>query len=160
MSIENGKVVTIHYTLTSDDGETLDTSAGGEPLAYLHGANNIVPGLEAALTGKAVGDTLETRVPPEQGYGPRVGEPEAVPRAAFPDDIELAAGMLFSAETPDGRRVSFQVDRIEDDVVYVDHNHPLAGAHLNFSVEVVAVRDASEEERAHGHPHGPGGHHH
>ncbi|HHO53098.1 MAG TPA: peptidylprolyl isomerase [Deltaproteobacteria bacterium] len=160
MSIENGKVVTIHYTLTSDEGETLDTSVGGDPLAYLHGANNIVPGLEAALAGRAIGDTVETRVSPEQGYGPRVGEPEAVPRVAFPEDVELAPGMLFNAETPDGRVVSFQIDRIEDETVYVDHNHPLAGAHLNFSVEVVGIRDASAEEQAHGHPHGPGDPHH
>ena len=160
MIVEDGKIVSIHYTLSSDAGEQLDTSIGGQPLAYLHGAGNIVPGLEAALEGRSAGDHVDTVVPPEAGYGPREGEPEAQPRAMFPEGVELAPGVMFTAETADGRKVHLWVDRVEGDLVYIDLNHPLAGYNLHFSVDVVEIRDASDEERSHGHPHGPGGHTH
>ncbi|MBX2801543.1 MAG: peptidylprolyl isomerase [Myxococcales bacterium] len=160
MTIENGKVVSIHYTLKSSSGETLDSSQGQEPLSYLHGAGNIVPGLEKALTGKDKGDAFDTVVPPAEGYGERDGEPEEVPRAMFPDDAELSEGMMFKAETQDGQMVILWIDRIEGDSVYVDHNHPLAGHELHFAIQVVDIRDATEEEVSHGHPHGPGGHQH
>jgi len=162
--IESDKVVFIHYTLTDDQGEVLDSSEGGEPLFYLHGAQNIVEGLEEALTGKEVGDSLSVEVPPEKGYGERVepGEQE-FERSVFPQDVEIEEGMPFHAELPSGQMVAFWVTRVEGDKVYMDPNHPLAGENLNFDVEVVRVRDAREEELAHGHPHGPegdAGHHH
>lgn len=160
MSIEDGKVVTFHYTLTTDAGEQIDSSSGGEPMSYLHGAGNIVPGLERQMTGRASGDKFDAKVPPEEGYGMRDGDPEPVPRQAFPEDVEIQPGMMFRAETSDGRVVPLWVAKVESDTVWVDQNHPLAGENLNFAVEVVEVRDATEEERSHGHVHGPGGHQH
>ncbi len=162
MSIADGKVVAFHYTLTNDDGETLDAShTRGEPLAYLHGSSNIVPGLEKQLTGLDVGAKFVAVVPPEEGYGERGGPPpQPVPRDAFPEDMPIEKGMPVQAQSPDGQMMMLFIDRVEDDTIYVDHNHPLAGVTLNFDVEIMTIRDASEEEKAHGHPHGPGGHHH
>lgn len=162
--IESGKVVFINYTLKNDAGEVLDTSEGGDPLFYLHGAQNIVEGLEEELSGKKVGDSLSVSIPPEKGYGTRV-EPgvQEFERTIFPPNVELEVGMPFHAELPDGRMVAFWVQKIEEDKVYMDPNHPLAGETLNFDVEVVRVRDANDEEKEHGHPHGPegdAGHHH
>lgn len=159
-AISEGKVALIHYTLKNDQGEVLDTSDGREPLAYLHGAGNIVPGLERELEGKAVGATFDATVSPEDGYGEREGKAQAVERKAFPKGLEIEKGMMFQAQTPDGDVVPLWVDRVEDDKVWVDPNHPLAGVTLHFSVEVVGIRAATEEEVAHGHPHGPDGHHH
>jgi FKBP-type peptidyl-prolyl cis-trans isomerase SlyD len=161
-TIADGKVVAFHYTLTNNDGEKLDSSHDrGEPLAYLHGASNIVPGLEKQLSGLAVGAKLDAVVPPEEGYGERgVPPPQPVPKNAFPEGMPIEKGMPVQAQSPDGQMMMLFIDRIEDDTVYVDHNHPLAGVTLNFAVEIMSIRDASDEEKAHGHPHGPGGHHH
>lgn len=160
MVIEDGKVVSIAYTLTNDAGEKLDTSEGGDPLQYLHGAQNIVPGLEKALTGKSAGDTFDVRVSPEEGYGPRTGESQQVPRSQFPEGMPLQVGMPLRAEVPEHGPVVLWIERIETDTVHVSLNHPLAGEHLNFAIEVVDVREATAEEQSHGHVHGPGGHHH
>jgi FKBP-type peptidyl-prolyl cis-trans isomerase SlyD len=158
--IEDGKVATFHYTLTNDAGEVLDSSSGRTPLAYLHGAGNIVPGLERELEGKQPGDQFNTRVAPEDGYGVRQGGPQPVDRKAFPPHVKIERGMMFQAQTPDGEIVPLWVERVEDDKVWVDENHPLAGVALNFAVEVVGIRDATESEMEHGHPHGPDGHDH
>jgi FKBP-type peptidyl-prolyl cis-trans isomerase SlyD len=159
--VEAGKVVSFHYTLTNDSGEVLDSSTGRDALPYLHGGGNIVPGLEKQMAGKAVGDSFDAVVPPTEGYGERSGpEPQAVERSAFPDDAPLQKGMQFVAQTPDGQHIPLWVDRIEGDTVFVDHNHPLAGVTLHFAVEITEIRDATAEEQAHGHPHGPGGHDH
>jgi FKBP-type peptidyl-prolyl cis-trans isomerase SlyD len=156
-----GKVVSIHYTLTDDDGDVLDSSRDGEPLDYLHGHGGIVPGLERAVEGKAVGASLKVTVPPKDGYGEPSGPgPRKVPRDAFPEDVELEAGMQFFAPGPKGKPVPVWVTEVTPDQVEIDTNHPLAGATLHFDVEVVKIRDASKDEIAHGHPHGPGGHHH
>jgi FKBP-type peptidyl-prolyl cis-trans isomerase SlyD len=160
MQIENGKVVTFHYTLTTDAGEQIDSSSGGEPMAYLHGAGNIVPGLERQMSGRTSGDRFDAKVGPEEGYGVRQGDPEPVPRQAFPEDVDIQPGMMFRAETSDGRVVPLWVAKVEEGTVWVDQNHPLAGENLNFAIEVVGVRDATDEEHSHGHVHGPGGHHH
>jgi len=160
MNIEEGKVVTFHYTLTTEAGEEIDSSIGKDPMSYLHGAGNIVPGLERQLTGKAGGDQLQAKVSPDEGYGDRQGDPEPVPRDQFPPDLELKPGMMFRAETDTGEPVALWIAKTEDTTVWVDQNHPLSGVHLNFDVEVVSVRDATDEEKSHGHPHGPGGHHH
>jgi FKBP-type peptidyl-prolyl cis-trans isomerase SlyD len=160
MKIAHEKVVSIHYTLTNSDGTVLDSSSGGHPLAYLHGFGNIIPGLENALEGKATGDKLEVTVEPEQGYGARDERlVQAVPRSAFKGVDELAPGMQFQAQGPQGTRLVV-VTEVAEDVVTVDANHPLAGQTLHFDVEVSEVRDATAEELEHGHVHGPGGHHH
>ncbi len=158
--IEAGKVVFFHYTLTNDAGETIDSSRGGNPLPYLHGAGNIVPGLEKQLTGKAVGDKLQAAVAPEEGYGVRHGHPMPVPRDQFPQDVDIQPGMQFFAQDPDGNQFPLWIAEVTDETVTVDPNHPLAGENLNFDVEIVSIRDASDEEKEHGHPHLPGMHHH
>lgn len=155
MQIAENKVATIHYTLTDNDGQTLDSSSGGDPLAYLHGAGNIIPGLEKALEGKVEGDTVSVTVEPGEGYGERNEDlVQSVPRAAFEGVDNVEAGMQFEAQSPDGNVVRVTVTEVGDDQVTVDANHPLAGQTLNFDVEVAEVREASEEEKGHGHVHG------
>lgn len=156
-----GKVVGFHYTLKSSKGAVLDKSDEGDPMLYLHGAENIVPGLERQLAGKQVGDKFQAEVSPEEGYGTRQGGgPQPVPRAAFPDGMEIEVGSQFTAEGPDGELMPVWIAKVEPDTIYVDRNHPLAGETLHFQIEVVSIRDATREETSHGHPHGPGGHHH
>lgn len=158
--VEDEKVVVFHYTLTNNEGEVIESSHDGEPLAYLQGVGQIVPGLEKAMEGKKAGDKFNVQVPPEQGYGLAEGPgPQPVERSAFPPDAELHEGMMFAAEMPDGSQMPLWVTEIDGDNVMVDGNHPLAGETLNFDVEVVSVRDALEEELSHGHAHGPEGHH-
>ncbi len=160
MKIAHEKVVSIHYTLTNSEGTVLDSSSGGDPLAYLHGFGNIIPGLENALEGKATGDKLSVTVEPEQGYGARDERlVQAVPRSAFKGVEELAPGMQFQAQGPQGNRLVV-VTQVADNEVTVDANHPLAGQTLHFDVEISEIRDATAEELEHGHVHGPGGHHH
>ncbi|MEC9364861.1 MAG: FKBP-type peptidyl-prolyl cis-trans isomerase [Sinimarinibacterium flocculans] len=160
MEIAQQRVVYIHYTLTNDAGEVLDSSRGNEPLAYLHGAGNIIAGLESALAGKQAGDKLNVRVEPSQGYGERDERlVQDVPRRAFEGIAEIQPGMSFQAQSNQGP-MRVVVTRVAGDMVTVDGNHPLAGEALNFDVEVTEVRDASQEELSHGHVHGPGGHHH
>ena len=160
MAITKDKVVSIDYTLTGNDGQVLDSSNGREPLAYLHGANNIIPGLESALEGKSEGDQLNVSIPPEQAYGVRDERMvQAVPRSAFQGVADIQPGMQFQAQTNAGARL-ITVVAVTPDQVTVDGNHPLAGATLNFDVKVVNVRDATEQEKSHGHVHGPGGHQH
>ena len=161
MLVDADKVVLIHYTLTDDSGEELDTSSGREPLAYLHGKGNIIPGLESALMGKKAGEKLNVQVEPAEGYGERdVQLVQDVPRQAFENVGEVNPGMQFQAQTPQGQTRVVTVTQVADDVVTVDANHPLAGARLTFDVEIAEVRDATAEELAHGHVHGPGGHDH
>lgn len=160
MTIAENKVVTIEYTLKNDTGEVLDTSEGREPLVYLHGSQNIIPGLESALEGKVVGDSLEVRITPEDAYGVRQDDmKQEVPRDMFGDE-EVQVGMQYHAQGPDGDMLVVTVIDATDTHITVDGNHPLAGEHLNFSVEVKDIRDASAEEIEHGHVHGEGGHHH
>ncbi|MBL8859644.1 MAG: peptidylprolyl isomerase [Planctomycetes bacterium] len=160
-TISKGKIVSIHYTLRGDDGVVIDSSEGGTPLDYLHGAGNIVPGLEKGLDGHAVGEKLEVKVAPADGYG--VHDPrgvQRVPRQAFPEDVDLEPGMQFGAEDPQGDSTTVWIVKVEDEQVVIDMNHPLAGKTLHFAISIAAVRDATKEEVAHGHPHGPHGHHH
>ncbi len=160
MQIAENTAVSFHYTLTNDQGEVLDSSSGREPLAYLHGAGSIVPGLENAMEGKAAGDKFEVKVPAAEGYGERhEGMIQSVPRSAFQGVEQIEVGMQFQARGPQGA-MSVTVAAVNDDEVTVDGNHPLAGENLNFSIEVVSVREASAEELSHGHVHGPGGHQH
>jgi len=159
MNITNNAVVALHYTVKDEDGVKLDSSEGGTPLTYLHGASNIIPGLERALEGKSKGDALDVNIPPAEAYGEYIDElVDSVPREAF-QGAEVEVGMRFEAQTNNGP-ISVVITHIEDDNVTVDGNHPLAGKSLNFSVTVEDIREATEEEIAHGHVHGPGGHHH
>lgn len=160
MQIAKNKVVSINYTLTDDAYNVIDSSDGAEPLTYLHGSNNIIPGLENALTGRSVGDKLKVTVAPEEAYGEREEDMvQVVPRDRFEPDAELEVGMQFQTPTDDSVSV-VTITKVDADSVTVDANHPLAGLTLLFSVEVVEVRDASAEELSHGHVHGAGGHHH
>lgn len=160
MQIADNSVVAIDYILTDDEGEVIDSSEGGEPLWYLHGFENIVPGLERELTGKSVGDRFQVSLAPVDGYGERDPDLEQeIARDQFEDVDEIEQGMQFHAETDDGYLV-FTVVEVGDDLVTVDGNHPLAGMALNFDVTVREIRAATRDELAHGHVHGPGGHHH
>lgn len=160
MQIANDVVALIEYTLTDDQGNVIDSSVGGEPLAYLHGAGNIIPGLESALEGKKVGDSLKVSVAPSEGYGEKdEGLLQVVPRSMFRGVDNIEVGMQFHAQTDYGMQV-ITVAKVEGDNVTVDGNHPLAGQNLNFDVKVVEVRAATAEELEHGHVHGAGGHHH
>jgi FKBP-type peptidyl-prolyl cis-trans isomerase SlyD len=160
MQIAKNTVATIDYKLTDPKGQVIDSSEGRQPLAYLHGASNIIPGLEDALEGKSAGETINVTVQPEQGYGPR--DPsliQPVPRTNFHGITDIKPGMQFQAQTPQGGRVVTVVS-VDDANVTVDANHPLAGVPLTFDVTVKDVRQATQEEVQHGHVHGPGGHHH
>jgi FKBP-type peptidyl-prolyl cis-trans isomerase SlyD len=160
MQIKKHRVVTLAYTLKDNDDRIIDQSDDGS-FCYLHGASNIIPGLENALTGRAAGDELSVSIPPEQGYGVHdVEKTQAVPRGMFPAEEEIVAGMQFHAQGPDGQQLVVTVVKVEDDRVTVDGNHPLAGVQLNFDVKVLEVREATGEEITHGHVHGPDGHHH
>ena len=159
-AIGDGMVVSIHYSLKDDDGDLIDSSEG-EPLSYLHGAGNIVPGLERQLAGKVVGDKLHAVVAPADGYGERSGpEPQEVPRDQFPPGADLEEGMQIMARGPTGKPFPLWIVAVGKDSVTVDHNHPLAGMTLHFDVEVTEIRSATKQEREHGHPHGPHGHDH
>ena len=161
MTIKENSAVSFHYTLTDDDGQQLDSSAGKEPLAYLHGAGNIIPGLESALEGKSVGDAMVVDVIAAEGYGEIQKELiQEVPRASFQGVDEIEVGMQFEAQTGEGGTVPVTVVAVTDEIVTVDGNHPLAGKNLYFDVSIEDVRDASVEELEHGHVHGPGGHNH
>lgn len=160
MQITQDAVVSIHYTLTNDKGETLDSSAGGEPLAYLHGNGNLIAGLENALNGKQAGDRLSVKIAPADGYGEySKALIQRVPRRSFRGISDVRVGMQFQMQSDTGPR-SVTVTHVAGDMVTVDGNHALAGQNLNFDVEVTEVRAATEEELSHGHVHGPGGHHH
>lgn len=157
MQIAQNSVVAFHYTLTNDEGEVLDSSDGRQPLTYLHGAGNIIPGLEKQLEGREAGEKLNVAVAPEEGYGevqPQLVQ--EVPRDAFQGVEAVEPGMQFQAQTQGGP-LMVTVTKVEGDTVTVDGNHPLAGQKLNFDVEIAEVREASQEEIEHGHVHGEGG---
>ncbi len=160
MQIAQDSVVSIHYTLKDDKGTVLDSSAGGEALAYLQGRGNLVPGLEKALEGKQDGDRLSVAVSPAEGYGVRdAGLVQRVPKRSLQGSGEIRKGMQFQARTDQGMR-QFTVTGVAGDMVTLDGNHPLADKTLYFDIEVVSVRAATAEELEHGHVHGAGGHHH
>jgi len=160
VDITADRVVTIHYTLKNDGGEVLDSSSGGDPLAYIQGHGNLVPGLEKALEGKPAGANLAVVVDPADGYGVRDESLiQRVPKRSLQGAGEIKKGMQFQARTEDGMRL-FTVTGLVGDMVTLDGNHPLADQTLHFDIEVVDVREATTEELEHGHVHGAGGHHH
>jgi FKBP-type peptidyl-prolyl cis-trans isomerase SlyD len=156
MQITKHKVAAIHYTLTDNDGNILDSSAGREPLSYIHGIGNLIPGMEEGLEGKTKGEKFNIKVSPEKGYGVKSNDLfQEVPKSAFGDQ-KVEVGMQF--QTNRGGVVT--VTKVGLETITVDANHPLAGVELNFDVEVIEIRNATEDELAHGHVHGPGGHQH
>ncbi|MGI2259571.1 FKBP-type peptidyl-prolyl cis-trans isomerase [Shewanella sp. GXUN23E] len=151
--IENNKVVAIDYSVTDETNQLIDSSDGREPLKYLHGAGNIIPGLEQALTGKQVGDEFTVTVEPAQAYGEHnPANVQQVPVDAFSGVEQVEVGMSFTAQGENGQ-FQVTVTEVTDDTVTVDANHPLAGKTLTFKGIIRDIRDASEEELAHGHVH-------
>lgn len=158
MQVEDNKVVVIDYTLTNDEGETIDSSIGGDPLAFIFGTSQIIPGLEDALAGKSTGDKITTRVAPEDGYGTRMEElVQVVTREMFEGVEEIEVGMQFHAQNEAGEMHVISVVAIDGEKLTIDGNHTLADVHLNFDVEILEVREPTETEKEHGHVHGTGG---
>ena len=160
MQIVKDKVVTINYTLRNDSKEILDSAQDGD-FAYLHGAENIIAGLEQALEGKSVDDELSVSIEPADGYGERNPDmTQVVPKEMFGADGDIEVGQQFHAASPEGQEIVVTVVAVDDENITVDGNHPLAGVTLHFEVKIIEIRDASAEELEHGHVHGPGGHNH
>ncbi len=156
MIVAANKVVKMHYSVLDNNKNTIDNSFDGEPLVFIVGTGFLIPGLENALLGKEAGDTFSVTVEPEQGYGERHDDlMQAVPKSMF-EGMEIEVGMQFRATTDAGDQ-SVMIIEIQDEDVIIDGNHPLSGITLHFDVEVLEVRDATEEELAHGHVHGEGG---
>ncbi len=154
MKIEKDAVVSMHYTLKNDAGDVIDSSEGKEPLPFLQGHGNIIPGLERALEGKKVGDKLDVTVEPEEGYGLRLQEAiQDIPRTALQGVEDLSLGMQLQSQDKDGHAFIVTVTKIEDETITVDANHPLAGETLHFSVTIESIRKAEAEEIDHGHVH-------
>jgi len=146
MPLEANKVVTMNFTLTDDDGNILDSTDHGGPFSFIAGSKSVLPKLEEAVNGMIIGTKKQLKLEAKDGY--------------FPEDFVLEAGMEYMASNPDGVQMPFIITSAEDETVTIDFNHPLAGKNLNFDLELLDVRDATAEELAHGHVHGPGGHHH
>jgi FKBP-type peptidyl-prolyl cis-trans isomerase SlyD len=160
MTIKQDSVVTIHYTLKDDAGGVIDRSTEGRPLSYLHGRGNLIPGLERELQGKKEGDKLSVTIAPAEGYGEYDAKlVQRIPRRSLKGISDVKPGMQLHAQTAHGPH-AVTVTQVTGDMVTVDGNHPLAGKNLNFEVEITGIREATEEELAHGHVHGPGGHPH
>lgn len=160
MTVTKGKVVQMSYVLKNTKGDELDRSDEGSSFEYLHGAQQIVPGLENALEGLKKGDKKKVSVSPAEGYGEINPQLRViVPRSEFAKEMKLAVGMEFQAQLEDGPAI-LRIHSIDGDKVTVDGNHPLAGETLHFDIEIVGVRDATKEEISHGHAHGPHGHDH
>ncbi|PCH85379.1 MAG: peptidylprolyl isomerase [Piscirickettsiaceae bacterium] len=160
MPIQTNTVVRFHYTLKNDAGNTLESSNGQEPTAYLHGYSNIIAGLQKDMEGKTQGDTFSSTVQPEDGYGQRIeGSTQRVPIKHLMGAKKWRPGMVATVQTEHGQK---QVTVIKPGkfMAEVDNNHPLAGQTLHFDIEIVDIRDATAEEIAHKHVHGAGGHHH
>jgi FKBP-type peptidyl-prolyl cis-trans isomerase SlyD len=160
MTIAKNKVVAIEYSLTDGDGKLIDSSKDHGPLYYIQGIGNLIPGLEAKLEGRTIGDNLKVVIAPKDAYGEKQDSlRQVVPRSQFENADQIEIGMQFEVETEQGELVVTVVETTTDSIT-VDGNHPLAGVELHFDVTVKEIRDASAEELAHGHVHGQGGHHH
>jgi len=160
MIAEKDKVVTFHYILKNADGEQMESSREQDPMNYLHGASNIIPGLEKAMEGHAIGDQFSTTVEPEEAYGLRNEKNvQRVPLKRLKGIGKISVGQVLNLQTKQGQ-VQVTVLKVGRFNVDVDGNHPLAGARLTFDVEIMDIRDASEDEIKHRHTHGPGGHQH
>ena len=161
MKVGKDKVVLMHYTLKNDKGDVIDSSDGADPLPFLQGHGNIIPGLESALEGSKVGDKLDVSIKPEEGYGERMKDAiQEIPSSALQGVDEVKVGMQLQSQDKDGNAFLVSVTKIEDDKITVDGNHPLAGQTLHFSVSIESIRKAEAEELSHGHVHADGQHHH
>jgi FKBP-type peptidyl-prolyl cis-trans isomerase SlyD len=161
MTVENEKVVTVHYHLTNADGQVIESSRGSDPLTYLHGAGTLLASLERALTGLDVGATTTVELAPAEAYGEHdATKMETLPRGAFAQVPNLAVGMHLEGQDANGQTVTVRVVEIREDTVVIDANHPLAGETLTFAIEVLAIREATADELTHGHVHEAGGHPH
>jgi len=161
VNIEKNTVVSADFELFDREGRLIDSSEANGPLVYLHGAEQLLPALEAALQGHAMGDELSVELTPEQAFGERVEAlVDRAPRANFPGVEDIESGMRFQTEMEDGSQMVVTVTDVDDEWVTVDGNHELAGMDLRFELKVADVRNATDEEIAHGHVHGPDGHHH
>ncbi len=157
MNISKNFVVSFDYTLTDGNKEVLDSSSSSGPLSYLHGYENIIPGLEKALENKSEGDAFTVTVPAAEAYGERDERLVAnIPLDQFDEPDMVKAGVQFQAETPDGDHI-VTVTKVAGNMATIDANHPFAGMDLTFDVKVVSIREASAEELEHGHPHHEGG---
>ena len=155
--IEQSTIASVHYTGTFIDGEVFDSSEGKAPLSFEVGKGQMISGFEQEMLGAEIGEKREFTLTPEKAYGMRdEGAIQKVPKSQFPDDMQLAPGMVLGAQSDRGP-VQFSVVSVDGDEVTVDFNHQMAGMTLRFSVEVVGIREATREELAHGHAHGPGG---
>jgi FKBP-type peptidyl-prolyl cis-trans isomerase SlyD len=160
MKIENGRVAIIHYTLKNAEGKVMESSSGQDPMGYIHGENNIIPGLERALEGRLAGIQLNVVIPPHEAYGMRDEQLiRDVPIEQFGSSVTLEPGTHLQVESQEGIQV-VTVLQVQPDSVKVDFNHPLAGETLYFDIEILEVRAATAAELDHGHVHGAGGHHH
>lgn len=154
MKIARDSVVAIHYTLTNDGGETLDSSAGSDPLNYLHGHGGLISGLEKELEGRGAGDSFKADIAPADAYGEHDPQMiQEVPLEALAQIENLAVGMQIQSQAPDGQVQVLLVEAIGAETATLNANHPLAGETLHFDVTVAEVRAATEEELAHGHAH-------
>ena len=161
MKVGKDKVVLMHYTLKNDAGDVIDSSDGADPLPFLQGHGNIIPGLESALEGSKVGDKLDVSIKPEEGYGVRMKDAiQEIPSSALKGVDEVKVGMQLQSQDKDGNAFLVNVTKIEDDKITVDANHPLAGQTLHFSVSIESIRKAEDEELSHGHVHADGQHNH
>ena len=161
MKVGKDKVVLMHYTLKNDAGDVIDSSDGADPLPFLQGHGNIIPGLESALEGSKVGDKLDVSIEPEEGYGERIKDAiQEIPSSALQGVDEVKVGMQLQSQDKDGNAFLVTVTKIEDDKITVDGNHPLAGQTLHFSVSIESIRKAEAEELSHGHVHADGQHNH
>ncbi|MCH8520041.1 MAG: peptidylprolyl isomerase [Nanoarchaeota archaeon] len=158
--IEKNKVVSIHYTGTLEDGTVFDSSEGKEPLEFIFGVGQIIPGLEEGIDGLKVGEKKKIEnISPDKAYGPKLEEAmQEVPKSQLPEDLDVQVGMQLAAQGPQGP-IPVVIAEIKEESVVVDFNHPLAGKTLTFEVEVIALRDADQSELDHGHVHGEDGHH-
>ncbi|WP_320824294.1 peptidylprolyl isomerase [Reinekea sp.] len=157
--IAENKIVTLQYSVQDSDGTLIDSSEANDPLVYMHGAHNIITGLESALLGKANGESFDVVIEPVDAYGEHNAElVQVVPKSAFEGVEQIEAGMVFTADTPNGP-MQLTVTAMEGDDVTIDPNHPLAGKTLHFTGSISDIRDATEEELEHGHVHGAGGAH-
>ncbi len=154
MQVEQNKVVSFHYTLTLDSGEVADTSRGRQPLDFLVGGGQIIPGLESELLGLAAGDKKIVKVQPEDAYGVKDARlVQVVEKSRIPGSVDLQIGEMLRGQSEDGSIVEGKVVAMDDQTVQIDFNHPLADQVLTFDIEIVDIRDASPEELAHGHAH-------
>jgi FKBP-type peptidyl-prolyl cis-trans isomerase SlyD len=161
MPLKSNQVVTMNFILKDDAGNVLDSTEGNEPFSFISGGNQILPKLEEKVGEMLIGSKKEVVLNPEDGYG--IYQEDAVrivKRTEFPEDIEIGKGMSFLAKSPQGKDMQFLVKEINGDDITVDFNHPLAGKTLHFNLELLNLRDATQEELDHGHVHGAGGHHH